>query len=422
MPIGGRTKFCYNNWKRLTKDRFILDNIQGCKINFKEMPKQITLPRPIIFTKIELKALESILEEFVNKNIIKPCKFEKGDYLNTVFLREKKDSTPEKPIYRMILNMKKLNKGYIELIHHKICSLQTCLDLIEPNWFMASLDLKEAFYTIPMDEAFTKYLKFCVNGTFYKFVVLPMGFRDSPRIFCKILKPVLAHLRSKGFLSSLYIDDFFLTGPTFTQCEDNVHHTMTLLKSLGFEFSDKSCLQPTTKLQHLGFIIDSENMTVSLSLNKIHKIKELLQSTLNKTFISVRQLASIIGTLVATFPGVAYGPLYYRELELLKINSLKQSKNYKRRILLSPLCKIELCWWTTTGLYSHKPISRGNPDYVIQTDASNVGWGAVLLATNTTTQGLWSNEETQSHINLLELKAAFLGITALCYNLQNCHL
>ena len=116
MPIGGRTKFCYNNWKRLTKDKFILDNIQGCKINFKEMPKQITLPRPIIFTKVELKALESMLAEFVNKNIIKPCKFEKGDYLNTVFLREKRDSTPAKPIYRMILNMKKLNKGYVELI------------------------------------------------------------------------------------------------------------------------------------------------------------------------------------------------------------------------------------------------------------------------------------------------------------------
>ena len=105
----------------------------------------------------------------------------------------------------MILNMKALNKSYVELIHHKMSSLQTCLDLMEPNWYLASIDLKNAFYTIPMDKEFTKYLKFCVDGNYYKFLVLPMGYRDAPRIFCKILKPVLAHLRKKGFLSSLYV-------------------------------------------------------------------------------------------------------------------------------------------------------------------------------------------------------------------------
>ena len=140
-----------------------------------------------------------MLVDCINDKIIEPCDFNNGDYLNTVFLRKKKDSTIENPKYRMILNMKALNKSYVELIHHKMSSLQTCLDLMEPNWYLASIDLKNAFYTIPMDKEFTKYLKFCVDGNYYKFLVLPMGYRDAPRIFCKILKPVLAHLRKEGF-------------------------------------------------------------------------------------------------------------------------------------------------------------------------------------------------------------------------------
>ena len=66
-----------------------------------------------------------------------------------------------------------------------------------------------------MDPDFTKYLKFEILGRVFKFLVLPMGFRDSPRLFCKILKPVLSFLRKKGFISSIYIDDIFVMGNSF---------------------------------------------------------------------------------------------------------------------------------------------------------------------------------------------------------------
>ena len=105
--------------------------------------------------------------------------------------------------------MKTLNKNFVELIHHKMHSLQTCIDLIEEGCFMASIDNRNAFFTIPMNPDFTKFLKFQVENDIFKFVCLPMGFRDSPRLFGKILKCVLAKLHSKGHISSVYIDDFF---------------------------------------------------------------------------------------------------------------------------------------------------------------------------------------------------------------------
>ena len=422
IPLGGRTKSFVHEWKRLTKDNFIINCIRGCRINFIEPPSQVSIPHQIHFNNTELAALDAIIRECVADKIIEPCEFEEGDYLNTVFLVHKRESTPENPSFRLILNMKSLNKKYVRFTHHKMHSLQTCIDLMEEQCFMASIDLRQAFHTIPMHPDYTKYLKFMIKDRVYKYLVMPMGFRDAPRLFCKILKPVLAHLRSKGHLSSIYIDDFFLMGKTADECKTNVHNTLELLLSLGFDISDKSCLIPTQQLPHLGFLINSATMTVSLTELKIKQIAQLITYKINKPFITVKELSSVIGTLVATFPGVEYGQLHYRHLECLKIASLRESKNYKRKVHFTAACKDELRWWLTEGLFSHKVISHGNPAFVVQTDASGRGWGALLLKHNSNTKGQWSSEEQTLHINVLELKAAILGTKALCCNLKNCHL
>lgn len=72
---------------------------------------------------------------------------------------------------------------------------------------------------------------------------------------------------------------------------------------------------------------------------------------------------------------------------------------------LSAQSKTELTWWVDNVLTASKPISHGNPDLTLTTDASNLGWGAVCG--DTSTGGFWSLEEQRYHINFLELKAVF---------------
>ena len=110
--------------------------------------------------------------------------------------------------------------------------------------FMPSIDLKNACHTIPMAPEFTTFLKFQINDITYKYLVLPMGFTDSPRLFCKILKPVLVFLRRQALISSVYIDDFYLQGASYEEYEHNVKITLTTLKKLGFDISEKSMLIP----------------------------------------------------------------------------------------------------------------------------------------------------------------------------------
>ena len=76
-------------------------------------------------------------------------------------------------------------------------------------------------------------------------------------------------LRRQGNEIIGYIDDSFLKGETYESCVQNVTASVHLLRSLGFIIHpDKSALIPTQTAQFLGFIIDSLNMTVSLTSHK----------------------------------------------------------------------------------------------------------------------------------------------------------
>ena len=60
---------------------------------------------------------------------------------------------------------------------------------------MAASDLKDAYYSVKIDELDTKYLEFLLNSRLLKFLVLPNGLSPGPRKFTKLTKPPLAFLR-----------------------------------------------------------------------------------------------------------------------------------------------------------------------------------------------------------------------------------
>ena len=109
-----------------------------------------------------------------------------------------------------------------------------------------------------------------------RFTCFPNGLAFCPRKFTKLLKPVFATLRQKGDIVSGYIDDTFLVGDSVEDCWNNVLDTVNMFQNLGFVIHpDKSVFEPTQKLVFLGFIIDSKNMTVSLTDEKARKLVNL---------------------------------------------------------------------------------------------------------------------------------------------------
>ena len=120
---------------------------------------------------------------------------------------------------------------------------------------MASVDLKDAFFTVPVHISHQKYFKFGWFQNFYKFLGMPNDYSDAMRIFTKILKPVFGHLRNQDHFSVIFFDDYYLQGDTKHECLNNINATIDLLNSLGFSIhTGKSVLIPTQKIEFLGFL------------------------------------------------------------------------------------------------------------------------------------------------------------------------
>ena len=132
----------------------------------------------------------------------------------------------------MVLNLKKLNE-YIPYKLFKMETFENALTLISKGSYMASVDLRNAYYSIQIAEEQQKYFHFTWNDKIYQFTCLVNGVGEDPRIFTKLMKPVYAKLRSLGFINSGFIDDSLLCGDSFDECTDNVNATDNLMTRVG---------------------------------------------------------------------------------------------------------------------------------------------------------------------------------------------
>ena len=80
-------------------------------------------------------------------------------------------------------------------------------------------------------------------------------FSDAIRIFNKVLKPAYGFLRMRGFQSVSYVDDNFLQGDVWRDCQDNINATTNVLTCLGYTIHmEKSILEPRQEIEFLGFV------------------------------------------------------------------------------------------------------------------------------------------------------------------------
>lgn len=308
---GGQLSTYLSKWKLLTTDQTILCTVRGEQFEFVSSPPHQIGYAPNSISKEHKSLLDQETADLLQRNIIVACDHEPGEFISPIFIVPKKDGK-----IRLILNLKKLNM-YIKNSHFKMISIHSILRLVTPNCWMASLDLKDAYYSVQIDPDFQKYLKFWYNGKLYKYTVFPNGLCVCPRSFTKLLKPPLAHLRLNKHIICGYIDDFYLQGKTQSDCVENVIDSLNMLDSLGFVIHpDKSNFVPTQVIVFLGFEINSVEMKVRLTSSKIENFKTLLRETISRAHhIMIKSIAQVIGHMISSLPGVQFGPLHYRYLQ-----------------------------------------------------------------------------------------------------------
>ena len=270
---------------------------------------------------------------------------------------------------------------------------------------------------MPIHDSHTKYLKFSFGGKFYKFVVLPNGLKSAPLIFTKLMRVLFSELRHQSLESSIYLDDVYLQGDSYAQGQANILTPAKWLMKFAFVIHPvKSVFRPTQLITHVGFLLNLDTMEVSIPHHKAQQVKAACVTLRRCPRPTMREVARVIGSLVACFPATRYGKLHYRNLELDKIAALSHAKGKcdKNMALSLSACE-DLSWWID---FLHSPQPRPlvipKASKCILSDASDKGWGGVVRDSDLTAGGLFTEAEFSLHINAKELLGVLFSLKAFC--------
>ena len=417
MSHAGRLSLFINRWRLITSDAVLLSWVKGYKLPFNTRILQGHTPSSLCINKSDLKAYREVIDDLLKIGAISPCQSCYGEYISSTFLVPKPDGR-----LRFILNLKSLNRS-INTKHFKLEDLRTTLKLISNNYYLATLDLKDAYFLIPINKSDRKFLRFRdVDNTLYEFNVLPFGLCTAPYVFTKLLKPVMALLRRLGYISTIYLDDICCIGKTYKECQKNVQITKLIFESLGFVINnEKSSLTPSTSCKYLGFIINTELYHIRLTDTKKTYVTNEIIKFMAFRRCKIRCLAHLVGLLVSACPAVQYGWLYTKELERCKyLQLLKSNNNYDSYMNVPLHIHQDLLWWLNAIKNNVNPIRDERYLLEIFSDASKTGWG--VACGEETANGRWGETEKDLHINLLELMAAFFGLKIFAKQLKNCQI
>ena len=273
----------------------------------------------------------------------------------------------------------------------------------------------------PSSPIISKIFAFCVGRRkYFQCVALPFGLSSAPRIFTKLMKPVVAYLRARGVRMVIYLDDMLFLHEQECGLRADILLAVTLIESLGFILNtEKSVLVPTRRIGFLGFILDTENFSLFRTEERIASFKILVNNLLKKSSVLMREVAQVLGKLSWTGAGVPWTPSHYRHLQRDYLRSGGASDdNLSKFISFSDSAREDLTWWRDNlAAGNGKKFWFSEPDVEIFSDASLSGWGA--SCNQVTSRGPWSQLESAKHINELDLLAALYALQAYTVNLTS---
>ena len=255
----GRTLFYLENWGQLNTDSSVLDIVKGYRLRFKVHPHKFYHPITNPKSSKGFQAIKQEVKSLLSKGAIKQIPKSQAKFVSRLFTVPKKSGG-----LRPVINLKPLNQ-FLHLQTFKMEGLSELKVLLEPNDFMITIDLSDAYTTLPIEEDSRNYLCFQFQDQMFQFCVLPFGLNDAPRTFTKTLKPPVGTLRSLGFKLVVYLDNIILAASTRELCIYQGQILIKTLENLGFVvILEKSNLVPSQVVLFLGFIVDSKKMSFSL--------------------------------------------------------------------------------------------------------------------------------------------------------------
>ncbi|NXT26999.1 POK10 protein, partial [Syrrhaptes paradoxus] len=117
----------------------------------------------------------------------------------------------------------------------------------------ATIDVKDMFFMVPIQESDQDKFAFTWQGIQYTFTRLPQGYRHSPTLAHHALAQVLAEITpEEGVKTYQYIDDILVGGSNITAVGQTQTKIITHLEGLGLQIPTEKVQLPSSEVRFLG--------------------------------------------------------------------------------------------------------------------------------------------------------------------------
>ncbi|CAN7067397.1 unnamed protein product [Brassica rapa subsp. trilocularis] len=308
--------------------------------------------RPYRYSSLQKDVIDKMVHEMLDKGIIQ-CST--SPYASPVVLVKKKDGT-----WRLCVDFRGLNKQTIK-DKYPIPLLEDLLDELGGAKYFSKLDLRSGFHQLRMSPDDVYKTAFKTHSGHYEYLVMPFGLTNAPCTFQSLMNKVFDKILRKFVL--VFFDDILIYSRSWDEHLQHLHEVFQILAQHQLFLKPSKCTFGATVIEYLGHFISAEG--VSTDPSKIKTIEHW------PTPSSQKQLRSFLGLAN-----------YYRRFI--------QAYSIIAKPMTSLLKKDGFCWnldatnafnalkivLTTTPVLALPDFAK---TFVVETDASNTGIGAVLM-------------------------------------------
>ena len=320
---------------------------------------------------------------------------------------------------RVVFNYKHPNT-FQEVSSCKYETLQDLAQVLRPGDALLQWDVKDAYHHLTLRPPDHKYLAFRTLGRTFIPITMPFGLRVAPLTWTKVMRPVVQHLRALGFRMIAYVDDFGGAPPaepgapaSAPQATAAYSLVEALFRRLGLRLHPtKGIRHGRTSIRLLGHILDTAQAEFRLPADRVDKLVAMAvalsrAASSHRRWVNFPALRRFCGTAVST--SLSVPAARYRLRSLFTAMQCRHPRSGDARLghqaLWDLLWWVGLQQWAATG----RAIWPGAASMLLDTDASNLGWGSVLNRA-AEARGYHAADRNGLHINCLELGAITLAL------------
>lgn len=326
--------------------------------------------RPYPVSPFIQKEVDVELNRMLSLGVIEPAE---GEWANPMVIVRK----PTGKI-RMCLDARGLNLVTVK-DRYPLPHIGRILSQIQATKYQSSIDLSDAFWQVPLEVESKVKTAFIVPGRgHFQFTRVPFGLCNSAQTLCKAIDKCIGYDLEPSVFG--YIDDIIITADTFERHIELLREVSKRLKGAGFSISAEKSRFCVKELRYLGYVMDEHGLSTDPE-----KIAPILNIPPPKSLKEVRSLMGMASWYKRFIKN-------YSDL-VAPMSNLTKKENSKKFVWTSEadeaLIKLK-------SVLVSAPILRSpnfEQPFSIQTDASDVGIGAVL------TQGEGEDERVIAYMS-----------------------